>query len=108
LLIKDDLSSVYNNGLIRLRIDEIVADYTYINYTMRFYDYWGHIENISGGTSTQPNMQINALLDYEIMLPNINTQRSIAKILSTLDDKIDLLNRQNVTLEALAQTYFRQ
>jgi len=35
-------------------------------------------------------------------------QQSIASILSSLDDKIDLLHRQNKTLEALAETLFRQ
>jgi len=35
-------------------------------------------------------------------------QHSIASILSSLDDKIDLLHRQNKTLEQLAETLFRQ
>ncbi len=32
----------------------------------------------------------------------------MAEVLSSLDDKIDLLHRQNKTLEALAETLFRQ
>lgn len=39
---------------------------------------------------------------------DIAEQKSIAAILSSLDDKIDLLHRQNKTLEALAETLFRQ
>lgn len=35
-------------------------------------------------------------------------QRAIASVLSSLDDKIDLLHRQNKTLEAMAETLFRQ
>ena len=35
-------------------------------------------------------------------------QANIASILSSLDDKIDLLQRQNKTLERLAETLFRQ
>jgi type I restriction enzyme S subunit len=35
-------------------------------------------------------------------------QKAIAGVLSSLDDKIDLLHRQNKTLEALAETLFRQ
>jgi len=108
LLIKENVNSVFNNGLIRLRINENIADYLYVFYTLCTYEYEGHIENISGGTSTQPNMQINALLDYIFFLPPLPTQRAIAEILSSLDDKIDLLTRQNATLEALVQTYFRQ
>lgn len=43
-----------------------------------------------------------------ILLPPLPEQKAIAEILSSLDDKIDLLNRQNKTLETLAETYFRQ
>ncbi|MDP2683267.1 MAG: restriction endonuclease subunit S [Deltaproteobacteria bacterium] len=43
-----------------------------------------------------------------VELPSLPEQKSIASILSSLDDKIDLLHRQNKTLEALAETLFRQ
>jgi type I restriction enzyme S subunit len=43
-----------------------------------------------------------------VELPPLSEQRAIASILSSLDDKIDLLHRQNKTLEALAETLFRQ
>ena len=35
-------------------------------------------------------------------------QKAIAEVLSALDDKIDLLHRQNKTLEQMAETLFRQ
>lgn len=41
-------------------------------------------------------------------LPPLPEQRAIASVLSSLDDKIDLLHRQNKTLESLAETLFRQ
>jgi type I restriction enzyme S subunit len=41
-------------------------------------------------------------------LPPLPEQRAIADVLSSLDAKIDLLHRQNQTLEALAETLFRQ
>ena len=43
-----------------------------------------------------------------INLPPLPEQRAIASVLSSLDDKIDLLHRQNKTLEAMAETLFRQ
>ncbi|MDY0082892.1 MAG: restriction endonuclease subunit S [Ignavibacteriaceae bacterium] len=43
-----------------------------------------------------------------VSIPEPSEQRAIASILSSLDDKIDLLHRQNKTLEALAETLFRQ
>ena len=43
-----------------------------------------------------------------VALPPLSEQTAIASILSSLDDKIDLLHRQNKTLEKLAETLFRQ
>ncbi len=43
-----------------------------------------------------------------IMLPLPSEQKAIASVLSSLDDKINLLHRQNKTLEAMAETLFRQ
>ena len=58
--------------------------------------------------STQAALTISGLKSIDILLPDINTQQSIAEVLSSLDDKIDLLHRQNKTLEQLAETLFRQ
>lgn len=52
-------------------------------------------------------MQIEVIRDYEFLLPPLEIQRKIAEILSSLDDKIDLLHRQNKTLESLVLTLFR-
>ena len=49
--------------------------------------------------------------DFEkitVLIPPLTTQRRIASILSSLDDKIDLLHRENATLEQMAETLFRQ
>ena len=43
-----------------------------------------------------------------VSLPPLPEQRAIASVLSSLDDKIDLLHRQNKTLEAMAEMLFRQ
>lgn len=48
------------------------------------------------------------LENLTIMLAPLPEQKAIAAVLSSLDDKIDLLHRQNKTLEAMAETLFRQ
>ncbi len=52
-------------------------------------------------------MPIRDLKDIPVVLPPLKVQKAISAVLSSLDDKIDLLHRQNKTLEALAQTLFR-
>ncbi|MFQ5455411.1 MAG: restriction endonuclease subunit S, partial [Nitrospirota bacterium] len=45
----------------------------------------------------------NTFDQIEILLPSIQEQRAIAAVLSSLDDKIELLREQNKTLESTAQ-----
>lgn len=58
--------------------------------------------------STQAALTISGLKTVVIELPPLSEQKRIASILSSLDDKIDLLHRENATLEAMAETLFRQ
>jgi type I restriction enzyme S subunit len=58
--------------------------------------------------SAVPTLNRNHIHPLDVSIPPLPAQRAIAEVLSSLDDKIDLLTRQNATLEALAQTYFRQ
>ena len=58
--------------------------------------------------STQAALTISGLKTVVIELPPLPEQIRIAAILSSLDDKIDLLHRENKTLEAMAETLFRQ
>lgn len=58
--------------------------------------------------STQPKLPIYNINTIEIPVPPLAEQKAIASVLSSLDDKIDLLHRQNKTLESMAETLFRQ
>ena len=60
------------------------------------------------GSSGRQRVEINEVKQYKFYLPPLAEQEAIAEVLSSLDDKIDLLHRQNKTLEDMAQTLFRQ
>ena len=60
------------------------------------------------GTSGRQRVQTDVVRNTEFYFPPLPEQKAIAGVLSALDDKIDLLHRQNKTLEALAETLFRQ
>lgn len=51
---------------------------------------------------------LTSLKEIEVPVPPLPEQTAIASVLSCLDDKIDLLHRQNATLEKMAETLFRQ
>jgi len=81
------------------------------NYDAKFlYYFLKEIDlNQHAGGSSHPLITQTLLnsLEFEVCI-NPTEQRAIASVLSSLDDKIDLLHRQNKTLEAMAETLFRQ
>ncbi len=63
----------------------------------------------SASGTRMPRADWNFMKETEWFIPmEEKEQRAIAAVLSSLDDKIDLLHRQNATLEAMAQSLFRQ
>ena len=66
-----------------------------------------HFELFDVGSSN-PTLNRNHIHLLTTSLPPIPEQKAIAPVLSSLDDKIDLLHRQNQTLESMAETLFRQ
>jgi len=68
-------------------------------YTMR--------NNFVSGSAI-PRVVLKDFKKVSVLIPPLPEQKSIAAVLSSLDDKIDLLHRQNQTLEAMAETLFRQ
>ena len=76
----------------------------------KFFYYIYQIENLRylDSGSAQSQITIQDLSNVSIEVPSIFQQKEILSILSSLDDKIDLLNRENATLEAMAETLFRQ
>lgn len=58
--------------------------------------------------SAVPSLTVPVIKELDVILPPLPEQKAIAEVLSSLDDKIDLLHRQNKTLEAMAETLFRK
>ncbi len=98
--------------LLNQRVGKFIADEKNINIDFLYYilssdKYQDYLFNTGSG-SGQPNLSPELILETEIPYTDYEQQKAIASILSSLDDKIDLLHRQNKTLEQLAETLFRQ
>ena len=92
-------------GLVEFLNDKIDKDFIY--WLLRTKDYHGFIVSAATGTSIR-HTSPTTIKEYEFFLPPLPEQKTIVSVLSSLDDKIDLLHRQNKTLEAMAETLFRQ
>jgi len=88
------------------RIKENVNKY-FIKYSFQTDDIRHQLYGNTNDT-VQPTLNLGSLKKIKFLLPSLTEQTAIAEVLSSLDDKIDLLHRQNKTLEQLAETLFRQ
>ena len=93
-----------NSILIKPDNDDVDRDYIYYFFTSRIGQ--GKIQGVVSG-SAQPKFNKTDFRSIEFPLPPLSTQKKIAHILSTLDDKIELNRKMNQTLEAMAQALFK-
>jgi len=103
----DPSDVVFASYLIRYKIEKNIADPNYIGHLLQSTTWQDYVDAIAGG-SAQPGANARQLGSFKILLPELPEQTAIASVLSSLDDKIDLLHRQNTTLEKMAETLFRQ
>ena len=94
-----------NQACCNLIIDEDKANSQFVYYYIQ--SSYEELLNLACGAAQQ-NLSVGVIGDFLIYLPPLDEQKQIASILSSLDDKIDLLNHENATLEAMAETLFRQ
>jgi len=99
--------AVYASFLIKYSVNYSIADPYYVGYNLQSPNWYEYVDAIAGG-SAQPGANAKQLGSFKFLLPTLVEQKAIASVLSSLDDKIDLLHRQNKTLEAMAETLFRQ
>lgn len=63
--------------------------------------------SLMSGTSGRQRVDVNALKQISFDLPPIEEQKRIADILGAFDDKIELLQKENTTLENMAKALFK-
>src|SRR5690606_5203237 len=93
------------------QINAIIPDENAVNPDFLYYlaiDLYDTFKSLGGDGTAVPILNKSDFEKIDILLPRLPEQKAIAAVLSSLDDKIDLLHRQNKTLEAMAETLFRQ
>lgn len=106
IISKNDLPA-----LLAQRVTCIRANYdfeqNYIRYIIMSNKFEQYVESIKTGTSI-PHISVKQIADLKFQAPNIEEQKSIAKILSDLDSKIEVNNKINKRLEEMAQSIFKR
>lgn len=104
----DDPKGIISQALLILRPDTSKITLKYLYYFLSSNKGYELITQVSHG-SVQVNIAARNIVEsIPLSLPKLPEQKAISEVLSSLDDKIDLLHRQNLTLEQMAETLFRQ
>jgi type I restriction enzyme, S subunit len=99
---------VYSPQLCYWRvIDTTLIHPHYLYYWMYSREFFVQFKGVAGQTDMAEYVSLADQRRMHISLPDIQTQRAIAHILGTLDDKIELNRRMNATLEAMARALFK-
>lgn len=110
--IGSDMGKVAMNNVMCITNQQINAIVPYKEYDNDFVYYsllnaYDTLRVLGGDGTAVPIVNKSDFENIVLKLPPLDEQKRIAGVLSSLDDKIDLLNRENATLEALAETLFR-
>jgi type I restriction enzyme S subunit len=92
-------------GLVQFLSDG--ADKEFLYWILRTKEYQSYILGAATGTSVR-HTSPTTIKQYVFDKPELNEQKSIAAVLNSFEDKINLLHRQNKTLEAMAEALFRR
>ena len=93
-----------NQACCNLMINADKADYRFVYYAL--VSEYNRLASLANG-GAQQNLNAQQIKDFEIPFFSLKDQKRIAKILSTLDDKIELNRRINDNLEQQAQALFK-
>ena len=97
---------LFSGRCIRVRPDISKIDPAYLSYFFAMPEFKEYIRSIAVG-ATMPSLNTKILRELPILYPPLPEQRRIARILGTLDDKIELNRRMNRTLEEMARALFK-
>ena len=97
---------LFSGRCLRVRPNANLIDAGFLSYFYGLPSFKEHMRSVAVG-ATMPSLNTQILSDIRVPHPkSLEEQRAIAHILGTLDDKIELNRRMNVTLEAMARALF--
>ena len=94
-----------SNQQINSIIPNTDYDDDFVYYAVK--NLWSEFKNLEGQSTTLSILNKTLFSKIQLSIPDLTTQQRIAKLLSSLDDKIELNTRINQNLEAQAQAIFK-
>lgn len=100
------LNGAYNVALLKAKPKNNI-DREYLYYFLKQESVFQYVDKLSARTGGQTGVDLVSLNEYPIRLPeNIEDQKKLVAILYAIDAKIELNNRINAELDAMAKTLY--
>ena len=98
---------MFSGRCLRVRPNSNYIDAAFLSYFFGLPAFKEHIRAVAVG-ATMPSLNTQILSDISVPHPeSLEEQRSIAHVLRTLDDKVELNRQMNRTLEEMARALFK-
>ena len=101
------LEFALGQNLVLLRADGAKVYPPFLRWLVRGPEWWEQIGKFLNVGAVFDSLKCADVPNFRLRIPPVDEQRAIARILGTLDDKIDLNRRMNETLEEMARTLFK-
>lgn len=99
------IDTYINQSIIAIRAKNNIINQEFLFYYLS--SKYGLLRNISDSNSSRGSLTTKLLAEIGVPVPPLPEQRSIAKILSDFDSKVELNNQMNNTLEAMVRAIFK-
>jgi type I restriction enzyme S subunit len=106
-LVPNPVRFVIAQDMVALRVNEEIIDPLFLFAALRSPEIQQEIKNLDV-SGVIPHLKKGDFDKLLLPYPDIDTQKIVGSIYFNLSSKIDLLQRQNKTLEQLAETLFKQ
>ncbi len=106
-LVPDDLEFALGQNLVLLRSDGTHVFKPFLRWLVQGFQWWEQVGMYLNVGAVFDSLKCADIPRFRLPIPPITVQRNIARVLGTLDDKIELGRRMNETLEALVRALFK-
>jgi type I restriction enzyme S subunit len=106
--VSEGIKFALGQNLLLLRSDGRQVYKQFLRWIVNSPAWWNEVRKYMNYGAIFNSLKCKDILEFSLLIPPIEEQKSIAAVLSCLDRKIENLRKQNETLEAIAQTLFKR
>ncbi|RGD89109.1 restriction endonuclease subunit S [Acinetobacter sp. SWAC57] len=105
--VPEGLEIALGQNLVLLRSDGSVIYPPFLRWLVQGNEWWKQVNKFLNVGAVFNSLKCKDIPNFNLTIPSLNEQKRITDILSSLDNKIELNNKVNQTLESIAQALFK-